>query len=163
MTILDLATYSVEAVLDLGEKCDAVGITHDSQWGIMGGYDLNTIKIIDLTTNEYVTSVTTGQRPLMVDISLDDQYAYIGNLKGNSVSIVELDGVNSTEIVEIPTGIIGLSWAAFGVRSAVVADPTDQYILVAASFADKVQVIDIDSATNCCRTGSGHFPAQNCI
>lgn len=160
MTIIDLTTYSVEAVIDLGEKCDAVGITHDSQYGIMGGYDMNTMKLIDLNTNELITSVTTGQRPLMVEISLDDQYAYIGNLKSNSISIVELDGVNSSEIVEIQTGTIGLSWAAFGVRSAVVADPTDQYILVAASFNDIVQVVDIEQQQIVAELAVGTFPLK---
>ena len=45
MSIIDLTTYSVDTVIFLGEKSDAVGITHDSQWAIMGGYDLNTIKL----------------------------------------------------------------------------------------------------------------------
>jgi YVTN family beta-propeller protein len=160
MTIIDLSTYSVAEVLDMGEKSDATGITYDSQVGILGGYDLNTIKLVDLNTHEFITSVTCGQRPLMIDVSLDDQYAYIGNLKGNSVSIVELDGVNSNEIVEIPTGTIGLSWAAFGVRSAVVADPTDQYILVAASFDDKVQVIDIAQQQIVAEMSVGSFPLK---
>ncbi|MEZ5082955.1 MAG: YncE family protein, partial [Bacteroidales bacterium] len=160
MTIIDLLTYTVDTIIDLGEKCDAIGITHDSQWGIMGGYDLNTIKLIDLSTNEFVTSVYTNQRPLMVAIAPDDEQVYIGNLKSNSVSIVELDGAASNEIVEIPTGTIGLSWAAFGVRSSVEVDPTDQYILVAASFIDKVQVIDIAQQQIVSELPVGTFPLK---
>ncbi|MEZ5196319.1 MAG: beta-propeller fold lactonase family protein [Bacteroidales bacterium] len=159
-TIIDLATYSVDTVLDLGEKSDAIGITHDSQWAIMGGYDLHTIKLINLNTNEFVTSVLTGQRPLMVAISPDDTHAYIGNLQGNSVSFVELDGAASSEITEIPTGVIGLSWAAFGVRSSVEVDPTGQYILVAASFADMVQVIDIAQQQIVANLPVGTFPLK---
>ncbi|MCF8369020.1 MAG: beta-propeller fold lactonase family protein [Bacteroidales bacterium] len=160
MTIINLATYAVDTVIDLGEKCDAIGITHDSHWGIMGGYDLNTIKIIDLLSNEFVASVYTGQRPLMVDISPDDQFAYIGNLKGNSVSFVELDGAASNEIIEIPTGVIGLSWAAFGVRSSVELDPTGQFVLVAVSFEDKVQVIDVSQQLIVANLPVGTFPLK---
>ncbi len=160
MSIIDLATYSVDTIIFLGEKSDAIGITYDSQWAIMGGYDLNTIKLIDLTTNEFVTSVQTGLRPLMVAISPDDAYAYIGNLKGNSVSFVELNGALSSEIVEIPTGVIGLSWAAFGVRSSVEVDPTGQYILVAVSFEDKVQVIDIIQQQIVANLPVGTFPLK---
>ncbi len=159
-TIIDLTDYSVAEILDLGEKSDAIGITHDSQWAIMGGYDLNTIKIIDLVNNELAGTLYTGQRPLMVAISPDDQYAYIGNLKQNSVSFVELDGANSTEITEIPTGIIGLSWAAFGVRSSVELDPTGQFVLVAASFADLVQVIDIAQQQIVANLNVGTFPLK---
>ena len=96
----------------------------------------------------------------MVAISQDDAYAYIGNLKGNSVSFVELNGAASNEIVEIPTGIIGLSWAAFGVRSSVEIDPTGQYILVAASFEDQVQVIDIDQQQIVANLPVGTFPLK---
>ncbi len=160
MSIIDLTTYSVDTIIDLGEKCDAVGITHDSQWAIMGGYDLNTIKLINLSTNEFVTSVTTGQRPLMVAIAPEDDYAYIGNLKQNSVSFVELNGASSTEIADIPTGVIGLTWAANGVRSSVEVDPTGQYVLVAASFADKVQVIDIQAQQVVADIPVGTFPLK---
>ncbi|HPE56219.1 MAG TPA: PKD domain-containing protein [Bacteroidales bacterium] len=159
-SIIDLTDYSVAAVLDLGEKSDAIGITHDSQWAIMGGYDLNTIKIIDLVNEELAGTLYTGQRPLMVAIAPDDAYAYIGNLKQNSVSFVELDGAASTEIVEIPTGVIGLSWAAYGVRSSVEVDPTGQYVLVAASFADQVQVIDIAQQQIVANLNVGTFPLK---
>jgi PKD repeat protein len=159
-TIINLETYQVEAILELEESCDALAITYDSQWAIMGGYDLNTIKLIDLSTNEYVASVYTAQRPLMVAIAPDDSHAYIGNLKQNSVSFVELDGANSAEIIEIPTGVIGLSWAAFGVRSSVEVDPAGQYILVAASFADMVQVIDIEQQAIVANLSVGSFPLK---
>jgi YVTN family beta-propeller protein len=159
-SIINLETYEVEAILELEESCDALAITHDSQWAVMGGYDLNTIKLIDLTTNEYVASVYTGQRPLMVTIAPDDSYAYIGNLKQNSVSFVELDGAASSEVAEIPTGVIGLSWAAFGVRSSVELDPTGQYVLVAASFEDQVQVIDVAQQQIVANLPVGTFPLK---
>lgn len=159
-SIINLDTYSVDTIIHLEEKSDAVAISHDSQWALLGGYDLNTIKLIDLTTNEFVTSVVTGQRPLMVAFGPDDDYAYIGNLKGNSVSFVELNGASSTEIVEIPTGVIGLSWVAFGVRSSVEVDPTGQYVLVAASFEDKVQVIDIQDEQIVADLPVGAFPLK---
>lgn len=159
-TIINLETFEVEAILELEESCDALAITNDSEWAVLGGYDLNTIKIIDLNTNEYVTSVFTGQRPMMVSIAPDDSHAYIGNLKQNSVSFVELDGANSSKIADIPTGVIGVSWAAFGVRSSVEVDPTGQYVLVAASFADLVQVIDISQQQIVANLSVGVFPLK---
>ncbi|MBN2172943.1 MAG: beta-propeller fold lactonase family protein [Bacteroidales bacterium] len=159
-SIIDLTTYTVDTIIFLEEKSDAIGITHNSEWAILGGYDLQTIKLINLSTNELVTTVQTGQRPLMVAISPDDNYAYIGNLQGNSVSIVELDGASSHEVADIPTGVIGLVWAAFGVRSSVEVDPTGQYILVAASFEDKVQVIDIAQQEIVANLPVGTFPLK---
>lgn len=160
MSIINLENYSVEAIIDLEEKSDACDISHDSQWAVMGGYDLNTIKIVDLFENELVATVATGQRPLMVEISQDDEIAVIGNLKGNSVSVVELNGENSIELFEVQTGVIGLSWAAFGVRSSVELDPTGKYILVAASFDDVVQVIDIEQELIVAELSVGDFPLK---
>ena len=159
-TIINLNSYEVDAIVDLGEKSDAVAITNNAQWGILGGYDLNTIKIINLAINELVTTVSVGQRPLMIDIAPDDSFAIIGNLKGNSVSIVELNGAASTELVEIPTGVIGLSWAAYGVRSSVELDPSGQYVLVAVSFEDKVQVIDVAQQQIVANLPVGTFPLK---
>ena len=160
MSVINLETCEVDTIIDMGENCWEVAITHDSQWAVLGGYDLNTIKIVNLNTYEFVKSLYTGARPMMIQISPDDQYAYIGNLKGNSVSIVRLDGENSQVLKTIPTGVIGISYAAFGVKSGVELDPTGKYLLVAASFDNKVQVIDVDQQQIVADLTVGNFPLQ---
>ncbi|NOX86831.1 MAG: T9SS type A sorting domain-containing protein, partial [Chlorobi bacterium] len=160
ISIIDLETHTVDTIMDMGENCWEVVITHDSQWGILGGYDLNTIKIVNLDTYEFVKSVYTGSRPMMLQVSPDDNYVYVGNLKGNSVSIVKLDGENSEVLKTIPTGVIGISYAAFGVKSGVELDPTGKYLLVAASFNNKVQVIDVDQQQIVADLPVGDFPLQ---
>ena len=160
ISIIDLQTYTVDTIIAMGENCWEVAITHDSQWAVLGGYDQNSIKIVNLSTYEFVKEITTGQRPMMLQISPDDNYVYVGNLKGNSVSIVELDGANSQLITTIPTGVIGISFAAFGVKSGVELDPTGQYLLVAASFDDKVQVIDVEQQQIVADLPVGDFPLQ---
>lgn len=160
ISIINLQTYTVDTVMDMGENCWEVAITHDSKWAILGGYDLNTIKIVNLQTLEFVKSVYTGSRPMMLQISPDDNYVYVGNLKGNSVSIVRLDGENSEVLKTIPTGVIGISYAAFGVKSGVELDPTGKYLLVAASFNNKVQVIDVEQQQVVTNLPVGTFPLQ---
>ncbi len=160
ITIIDMQNNTVDTILDMGENCWEVAITHDSHWAILGGYDLNTIKIVNLQTNEFVQSITTGQRPMMIEISPDDNYAYIGNLKGNSVSFIQLDGENSQLITTIPVGVIGLSYAAFGVKSGVKLDPTGQYLLVAASFDNNLQVINVSQQQIVATLPVGTFPVQ---
>lgn len=160
VSIINLETYEVDDVIDIGEAGYEVKITHDSKWAIVGGYDLNTIKIIDLETNELATTVGTGQRPMMITIAPDDSYAYIGNLKGNSVAFVKLDGANSINEKVIPVGVIGLNWSAYGVRSGVKVSPTGEYLLVAASFDDNVKVIDTELQEIVATVNVGDFPLQ---
>lgn len=160
ISIIDLQTYTVDTIMDMGENCWEVVFTNDSQWAVLGGYDQNSIKIINLSTYEYVASVTTAQRPMMLQMSPDDHFVYVGNLKSNSVSIVELDGANSQLLATIPTGVIGITFAAFGVKSGVSLDPTGQFLLVAASFDDKVQVIDVAQQQIVADLPVGDFPLQ---
>ncbi len=160
ISIIDMQSYSVDTILDMGEDSWDVAISPDSHWAVVGGYDSNTIKIIDLTTNTLVKEVTTAQRPMMVQISPDNQYAYIGNLKSNSVSIVKLDGENSFLVKTIQVGVIGISFYAKGVKSGVKISPTGQYLLVAASFNDKVQVIDTQLKEVVANLPVGTFPLQ---
>ena len=160
ISIIDMQSYSVDTILEMGEYCWDVAISPDSHWAVAGGYDNNTIKIIDLTTNTFVKEVTTAQRPMMIQISPDNQYAYIGNLKSNSVSIIKLDGENSFLVKTIPVGVIGISFYAKGVKSGVKISPTGQYLLVAASFNDKVQVIDTQLKEVVANLPVGSFPLQ---
>ena len=159
-TIINGNDFSIEAIIDLEENSQVVAISPDGNTAVLGGYDLNTIKIIDLNTQTLVKTVYTGQRPMMINISDDNNYAYVGNLKGNSVSIVRLDGTNSRLLTTIPTGIIGLVYTGMGTRSSVVVDPTGQYILVAASFNNKVQIIDINSQSIVKEIAVGNFPLK---
>ncbi len=160
VSVIDLETHEVEDIVDIGESGYTAAITHDSKWAVVGGYDLNTVKIIDLETNELVTTVGTGQRPGMISIAPDDSYAYVGNIKSNNVSFVKLDGANSVNEKTIPVGVIGLSWAAYGVRSAVEVSPTGEYLLVAASFDDYVKVIDTELQEIVATVPTGDFPLQ---
>jgi YVTN family beta-propeller protein len=116
--------------------------------------------VIDLDTNTIVANVPTGTRPGVVSITPDDQYAYVGNISSNSVSIVKLDGASSTEEAELPCGVIGVSWAACGVSSDVRVSPDGAYCLVAASFDDRVKVIDTATKTIVADLAVGDFPLQ---
>jgi len=73
---------------------------------------------------------------------------------------VQLDGALSVKIAEIPCGIIGVVYAACGVTSDVRVSPSGDYCLVAASFDDKVKVIDTATNTIVADLTVGDFPLQ---
>ncbi len=158
--IVDLNTYTVDTLIPIGNRVQNVEITSDSRWAVVCGFESNSLKIIDLNSNEVVADVLTGSRVGVVSISPDDHYAYAGNIVPNTVSVVELAGAASNEITEIPCGVIGVVWAAYGVSSDVEASPTGEYVLVAASFDDEVKVIDTVSHTVVASLPVGDFPIQ---
>jgi YVTN family beta-propeller protein len=159
-TIIDLNTYAVEAIVPIGDRVQNLSITSDSRYAVICGFNTNSVKILDLTTDSVVADVPTGTRAGVVSLTPDDEYAYIGNIQANTVSVVKLDSSASTELAEIPCGVIGVVWAAYGVSSDVEVSPTGEYTLVATSFDDVVQVIDNASNTIVASPTVGDFPIQ---
>lgn len=160
VSIVDMATLEVTAVLEIGDRVQDVAITGDSQWGVVCGFNSNSVMVIDLGSESIVADVPTGTRPGVVSISPDDAYAYVGNIASNTVSVVALDGASSYEVTDIPCGVIGVVWAACGVSSDVQVSPTGEYCLVAASFDDRVKVIDTSTNTIVADLAVGDFPLQ---
>lgn len=158
-TIIDLITYTIDTIIDIGDRVQDVAITSDSRWAVVCAFNTNSVKIIDLDSNIVVADVPTGTRSGVVSISPDDHYAYVGNIQANTVSFVELAGRASQEIAELPCGVIGVVWAAYGVSSDVKVNPTGDYVLVAASFDDQVKVINTHSHS-VTPLNVGDFPIQ---
>ena len=160
VSIIDMASLEVEAVMEIGDRVQDVAITSDSRYAVVCGFNSNSVMIIDLDTNVIVADVPTGSRSGVVSITPDDGYAYVGNISSNTVSVVELDGASSSEIAELPVGVIGVSWAATGVSSDVRVSPSGDYCLVCASFDDRVKVIDTSTNTVVADLSVGDFPLQ---
>ena len=159
-SIIDLASGTVEAVLPMGDRVQDVAITCDSKWAVVCAFETGSVKIVDLETNTVVANVPCGSRAGVVALAPDDSHAYVGNISSNTISVVELDGANSSEVAEIPCGIIGVVWAAFGVSSGVACSPDGNELLVAASFDDQVNVIDTVSNSVVASLTVGDFPIQ---
>lgn len=159
-TVIDLDTYTIDTIIPIGDRVQNVAITSDSRWAVICGFNTNSVLIVDLYSNEIVADVPAGSRAGVVSISPNDQYAYVGNIVSNSVSVIELAGAASSEVAEIPCGVIGVVWAAYGVSSDVEASPSNEYALVAVSFEDLVRVIDTVSYTIVASLPVGDFPIQ---
>jgi YVTN family beta-propeller protein len=137
-----------------------VGITSDSRWAVVCGNNSNSVIILDLENDVVATEIPVGTRPATVTISADDAYAYVGNVLNNTISVIELNGENSQQVTQIPSGEIGIVWAAYGVLSDVAVSPNGSYVLVAASFDDQVRVIETQTFTIIATLAVGDFPIE---
>lgn len=159
-TVVDLETYTVEAIIPIGDRVQNLAITSDSRWAVICAFNTNSVKILDLATDSIVADVLCNTRAGVISLTPDDAYAYVGNIQANTVSVVKLDSSASTEVAEFPCGVIGVVWAAYGVSSDVEVSPSGEYALVAASFDDAVKVIDTDSNAVVASLPVGVFPIQ---
>ncbi|MDZ7740755.1 MAG: T9SS type A sorting domain-containing protein [Bacteroidota bacterium] len=157
-SIINTLNNEVEAVIQLGEACYDVEITPDDKWAVIGGYNNNTVKIVDINTHELAAEIYTGQRPMEISISPDGQYAYAGNIKSNTLSMIELDGENSSVLSSKYCGVIGVYIPFFGVRSDIEVSPDGSLVLVAASFDDQVNIFDTSTRDFIASVDVGDFP-----
>lgn len=160
VSIIDVPTRTVEAILPVGDRVQNVAITSDGGTAVACGMESGAVTIIDLGTNAVLANVPTGTRPGVVVITPDDAFAYVANIQSNTVSVVELDGAASSEVTELPVGVIGVQFLGFGINSGLAMSPTGEYVLVAASFDDQVKVIATTSRTIVATLNVGDFPLQ---
>lgn len=160
VSLLDLGSLQVDTVVYAGDRVQDAAITPDSRWAVICGFGTGSVLVMDLREGEVVADVPTGTRPGVVSITPDGSHAYVGNISSNTVSVVELDGAASSEVAELPCGVIGVSWAACGVSSDVRVSPAGAHCLVAASFDDRVKVIDTATNTVVADLQVGDFPLQ---
>jgi len=159
-TIIDLETRGLLATLPIADRVAEVAITSDSRWAVVCGMESNAVMIVDLDACSVVAVVPTGLRPGVVCITPDDTRAYVGNLADNTVSAVDLKGALSAKVAEIPCGIVGVLWWACGVFSDIEMSPAGDHLLVAASFSNQVDVIDVATNRVVSSIEVGEFPIQ---
>jgi YVTN family beta-propeller protein len=159
-TVIDLSSNTVEAIVPIGDRVQNLSITSDSRYAVICGFNSNSVKVLDLYTDSVVADVPTNTRAGVISLTPDDEYAYVGNIQANTISVVKLDSSASAEVAELPCGVIGVVWAAYGVSSDVEVSPTGEYTLVATSFDDVVQVIDNASNAIVASPAVGDFPIQ---
>ncbi len=165
IVVLDLATSQNRAFIPLPGPAQPaeIAVTSDSRWAVVSIYNRDAAAVIDLLTCAVVCTVPTGEHPTIVSVSPDDRYAFIGNTGSNSVSVIELAGENSVGVVEIPCGVIGWLGVAYGLFSDVRVSPTGDYVLVTASFDDRIDVIDTTTMTIVASLPLRDFPFRVCF
>lgn len=157
-SVIDYQSKDILAVIELGEACYDVIITNDGNYAVFGGYNNNTVKVVDLNTYQIVKELNVGQRPMELTYDPLFNTVFAANIKSNTITKISLNGANSTVVGSLSCGVIGVYIPFFGQRSGVEISPNSDYLLVAASFDDKVKVIDAISFQVVADLAVGDFP-----
>ncbi len=159
-SVVDLTTGQTVAILDMGDRVQNVEFTPDSKYVVVCCFNSNSVKLIDMETATVAAEVPAGTRAGVVKITPDGSMACVGNISANTISFIELNGAASSEIAEVNCGIIGVSWACYGVSSGLAISPDGSTLLVCDSFNDKVRLFHIATQTEITAVDVGDFPLQ---
>lgn len=135
-------------------------ITSDGKYGIIADYEGFAVHIVHLETGQLVASPSVGDRPSIIRIAPGDSLALVTNTRDNSISFIELDSANSSTISTIPCGVIGVSWTNQGIFSDLQISPNGDYALLAASFDNEIQIIDLQLRAIVNTINTDDFPTQ---
>ncbi|MCK5034853.1 MAG: T9SS type A sorting domain-containing protein [Candidatus Sabulitectum sp.] len=159
VSILNMSTHQIDAVIEVGDRVQNAAITSDSRWAVVCGCMSELVKVIDLETNTVAASISTGDYCTNVAIAPDDSYAYVTSIYDDKVTVIELDGSSSSKLVDIPiSGINGTFNVNCGVFNNIEVSPDGSTCIVAAATDDMVRVIDTATNTVVANVAVGNFP-----
>lgn len=163
-SILNADSLRLESLVSgLSTGSFGCAMTSDGKYGVFADYEGFAVHVVHLESGQIVASPSVGDRPSIIRIAPGDSLALVTNTRANSVSFVKLDSAMSSNIANLPVGVIGVSWTNQGIFSHLQIMPAGDYALLAASFDDQVQVIDIAQRTIATSLNVGDFPTQIAI
>ncbi|MCB0706281.1 MAG: T9SS type A sorting domain-containing protein [Saprospiraceae bacterium] len=163
MTVFDFQTQELLALIPMGSyETYFAAVTEDGKYAVVPRRLENDVLIVDLETYQIVAELSSGgEKPDQAYILPGSQFAYVLNAGGTDrIGVIALDGPNSTYVSNFNTGNTGVSWASYGLRSELVFTPDGQYGVLAASFDDQVQIIDLESHSIVAELDIEGFPLQ---
>ena len=139
--ILDAATGTVQAIVDVGDRPAEVAITPDGSLAVVANLDSYHASIINLDTYA-VTDVTIGRRASQVEISPDGKYAYLCVVaNGDGVWRIDLDTLTVAG-PKIATADMSSIWFLFYQTSGMTLSHDGGTLVVCGTYSDQISIID---------------------
>lgn len=144
VTIVNLATNTVEGVVAVGDRPSGVAITPDGTKAVVANLDSTFVSVVDLVA-QTSTSVSISTRASEVAISPGGQYAYVAVVVSDGVWRIDLNSL-AVSGGKITTGNMGSTLTYMFVPASGIALSHDGATLaVCGSFDDVLSIIDTAS------------------
>lgn len=160
MGIINLSTNSLDTLIYVGYNTFGLELTKDFKYAVALASNNNKAIVIDLSNGEVVGSPSLSDNPMSIIMSPDGQHAFIGNLASDKISVLAVGGKDFYVVETIPIGNIGTIYAGKGIQSDMTFSNGGDYLLVAATFSNKVQVIDVETFEVLADIPTGTYPFQ---
>jgi YVTN family beta-propeller protein len=143
VSVIDTATNTVAATVQVGIGSQGVAITPNGAFAYVANFDSNNVSVIDTATNTVVATVPVGIGPLGVAVAPSGAFAYVTAFDSclGSVSVIDTTA-NSPTVNTVVATVSPLGGCPTGVAIA----PSGAFAYVANFTANNVAVIN--TATN---------------
>ena len=143
VSVIDTATNTVAATVQVGIGPQGVAITPNGAFAYVANFDSNNVSVIDTATNAVVATVPVGIGPFGVAVAPSGAFAYVTAFDScaGSVSVIDTTA-NSPTVNTVVATVSPLGGCPTGVAIA----PSGAFAYVANFTANNVAVIN--TATN---------------
>lgn len=158
-SIIDLATGTVDAVVEVGDRPSEVEITPDGTLAVVANLDSTFASVIDLQTYA-VTNIAISRRASQVEISPDGHYAYLCVVAdGDGVWRIDLDtlSVAGTKIGTANMMSVGFM---YNQTSGMTLSHDGSVLAVCGTWDDVVSLVDTTAWSLIKNVTVGDYPVR---
>jgi YVTN family beta-propeller protein len=155
VSVIDIATNTEVATVDVGQRPGSVAITPDGARAYVTMVNSAAVSVIDTATNTVTATITVGVGPRGVAITPDGAFAYVTDTASGNVSVIDI----ATNTV---VATVGVGSQPFDV--AITPDGAFAYLPNGLQgVPNNVAVIDIATNTVVATVGVGFQPVDVAI
>jgi len=159
VSIIDLPTATVEAIVNVGDRPSDVEVTPDGSLAVVANLDDSFVSVIDMATHT-VDHVNISRRGSQVEIAPDGQYAYVAVVAdGDGVWRIDLTTL-SVAGPKITTGNMGSVSYLFLPSSGMSLSHDGATLVTCNTFNDNVSIIDTAAWQEVARVPVGAYPVR---
>ncbi|MDD2898239.1 MAG: Ig-like domain-containing protein [Desulfuromonadaceae bacterium] len=103
LSVIDTASNSVVATVDVGIGPQGVAINANANRVYMANSGSNTVSVVDTSINAVVATIDIGSRPMGIDVNPSTNRAYVVNSYSNTLSVI--DTINNRVVTTINVGL----------------------------------------------------------
>ena len=135
LTIVDPATLQIVGRVPTGqEQSHMFSVTRDGKRAYTANVGSGTVSVLDLTARKAITIIPVSNRVQRMSLSIDERYAFTSDGTKAQLAVIDTATHQVKTFVPLP---------GFGYGSAPT--PDGKWLLVAAPFANKVGVVDVQN------------------
>lgn len=147
LSVVDLSSRSVSAVINTGLEPFAVAVSPDGSRAYVSNSGSGSISVVDTAANAVIATIPARGGPRGLAVTPDGTRVYVANLLAGTVSVI--DTAMSAEAAQIPVGKSPIS---------VTIDPHGAFAYVANSESGTISVLDLAANQVKATLDSGRSP-----
>ncbi len=160
LTIFDVPSRTIDSFIDFDGAPRKIRITNDGNWAlVITAYFESELVIIDINNATIAAEITLGTSLNSIAVNSDGTKAYVRD-SSDGIFVINLDGTSSSLETQVACGNGSGISSGYGVFCNIKLTPDDEFLFIASTYEDVVQIMDTETNTIVGDFPAGSFPVH---